>query len=498
MGFSHFRTPEYLYRTPSGLFIFRIKVPRDCRPVIRRKELQYSLKTRCIYTARKLVAGVLLLVQDLFNSALRGLYTERTQALATQTIKDIISQAKSGGTSYGPPLPQRQLSPSQETKAAQPSPGDESVHQGQQEELAPPSPTEGHPVPPSKALDNQALQPPSAFKFSDLTQEFFKEKKISGGWREKTEEDHRAVFGLFQETIGDLPVSTIDKATMRQFKSTIIQLPPNMRKVARYAKKSIPEIVAMKPGKTLSAHTVNKYLSRLGNLFSYAVTHGLMAVNPAGGFKVKLKSRPDEEREAYSADDLRKLFTPPDTNQPSRYWVPLIALFAGCRLEEICQLHLEDIRQEGETWIFDINARGEKVLKNLSSVRLIPIHSQLIALGLLEYAEQLRTKGESRLFPELHRRRDGYGQVISKWFQYFKKLRGIGPGKTFHSFRHTFITHLKHKQVDPFMIHELDGHAIGSETMGRYGKRYTPEILLKEAIKRIDYGLELTRVYPMK
>ena len=30
-----------------------------------------------------------------------------------------------------------------------------------------------------------------------------------------------------------------------------------------------------------------------------------------------------------------------------------------------------------------------------------------------------------------------------------------------------------------------------SETMGRYGKRYTPEILLREAIEKIDYGLEL-------
>ena len=35
------------------------------------------------------------------------------------------------------------------------------------------------------------------------------------------------------------------------------------------------------------------------------------------------------------------------------------------------------------------------------------------------------------------------------------------------------------------------GRAIDSETMGRYGKRFTPEILIKEAIERIDYGLKL-------
>ena len=42
------------------------------------------------------------------------------------------------------------------------------------------------------------------------------------------------------------------------------------------------------------------------------------------------------------------------------------------------------------------------------------------------------------------------------------------------------------------MIHELDGHTVDSETMGRYGKRFTPEILLKEAIEKIDYGIDFS------
>jgi integrase len=154
-------------------------------------------------------------------------------------------------------------------------------------------------------------------------------------------------------------------------------------------------------------------------------------------------------------------------------------------------LHLEDIRKESGVWVFDINDKHEKSLKNLSSIRLIPIHSQLIDLGLLDHVKTHKANGEHRLFPELHKRRDGYGQAVSKWFQGFKKRCGFDTGKNFHSFRHTFITHLKHKQVDPFMIHELDGHAINSETMGRYGKRYTPEILLREAIDKIDYGLDM-------
>jgi integrase len=486
MGFSRLRVPEYLYQTTSGLFIFRMKVPHDCLPAIRHRELQYSLRTRCIYSARKHLASILPFVQGLYGDIKQGLYDGYPQPEVSRIIKEGIRQAIVDFP-VSSRHPQVRLNDAK-VFAGQPQvTPDASPFSPVKEPVAPTVPV----VATASPLPAVPVPVVADVTFSDLQAAFFKEKEVTKGWRFKTEEDHRAVFNLFIEVVGNIPVKNIDKGVMREFKTTIIQLPPNMRKVARYMHKSIPEIVAMKPDKTLSAHTINKYISRLSNLFSYAVSHGYMAVNPAGGFKVKLQSRPDEEREAYSTDDLKKLFSNPETSRPSYYWSPLIALYSGCRLEEICQLHLADIRQEDGVWIFDINDKGEKNLKNLSSVRLIPIHPRLIDLGLLEYAQGLKTKGETRLFPELPRRRDGYGQTVSKWYQLYKKRCGIADGKTFHSFRHTFITHLKHKQVDPFMIHELDGHTINSETMGRYGKRYTPEILLREAIEKIDYGIGL-------
>jgi integrase len=259
---------------------------------------------------------------------------------------------------------------------------------------------------------------------------------------------------------------------------------------------SVDEVIASKPKKTLTVTTINKYIRRLSGFFNYAVRNGYMLVNPAEGMKIKTQQRADQEREAYTIEDLQKLFDADGFKRGKHSycrWAPLIALYSGCRLEEICQLHLDDIRQEEGVWVFDINDKNEKRLKTRSSARLVPIHLRLIDLGLLEYVEKLRASGENRLFPELRQRRDGYGQTVSKWFQRYKKICGISEGKTFHSFRHTFITHLKHKQVDPFMIHELDGHTIESETMGRYGKRYTPEILLREAIEKIDYGLTFTQ-----
>lgn len=74
----------------------------------------------------------------------------------------------------------------------------------------------------------------------------------------------------------------------------------------------------------ISTHTINKYLSRLSNLFTYGVSHGYMNNNPASGLKVKLRPRPDQERKAFNSEDLQKLFNELPTLHPYMSWSPLI------------------------------------------------------------------------------------------------------------------------------------------------------------------------------
>ena len=336
----------------------------------------------------------------------------------------------------------------------------------------------------------------SKLAFTEIQNRYITEIEKGENWTEKTKDENLSIFALFVRAMGDLDITSIDRKVMSEYKSMLMQLPPNLNKGAKYQGMDLKEIIAQKPPKTLTVNTLNKYMRRLSGVFNYAVRNGYMPSNPAEGIQIKSQKRADQEREAYNTEDLQKLFDSEEYKEGTHrasyaFWTPYIALYSGCRLEEICQLHLADIRQEGGVWVFDINNKEEKKVKTRASARLIPIHPHLIQLGLLEHVETLKTKGETRLFPELSQRRDGYGQTVSKWFQRYKERCGIGEGKTFHSFRHTYITHLKHKQVDSFMLHELDGHTIDSETMGRYGKRYTPDILLREAIEKIDYGLDL-------
>jgi site-specific recombinase XerD len=89
--------------------------------------------------------------------------------------------------------------------------------------------------------------------------------------------------------MGDLNITDIDRKVMSSFKDTLMKLPPNLNKSPKYRDKSIEQIIASKPTKTLAPLSINKILTRMGSLFIYAVHNGYMQVNPADGLKMKIK-----------------------------------------------------------------------------------------------------------------------------------------------------------------------------------------------------------------
>jgi integrase len=351
--------------------------------------------------------------------------------------------------------------------------------------------------------DGHSSEPePQGEVVSQVVERLAAEKIKTGEWTAKTEADYRAAFHLFTQIVGDVPVKKIDRKTIDGYKQTLMKLPPNLSKLPKCQGKTIPEILAMAFNRTMAPDTVNRNLARVNVLFNYAEIHGLVDRNPATGLQLKNKKRDDELRDVFTPGDLRKLFhsrlyLKDEHTQSYTFWVPVFGLFTGARIEEICQLHLDDIRQEDGVWVLDINAKDEKHLKNPGSARLIPIHPFLMDdLRIIQYAESLQEKGEKRLFPELRRLRDGYSQRVSKWFNdRYKKACGITEeGKVFHSFRHTFINALKqNRKVDAYLISELVGHSVQSITMSRYGKRYEPK-KLRDAIKTVKFDVNLSHL----
>lgn len=72
------------------------------------------------------------------------------------------------------------------------------------------------------------------------------------------------------------------------------------------------------------------------------------------------RKRADQQRAAFTRDDLKTIFCDPKEygkdriTRPDYFWAPLFGLFTGCRLEEICQAYVKDIRKEEGVWILDV------------------------------------------------------------------------------------------------------------------------------------------------
>src|SRR5262249_27843927 len=134
--------------------------------------------------------------------------------------------------------------------------------------------------------------------------------------------------------------------------------------------------------------------------------------------------------------------------------LPLIGLYTGMRLEEIAQLRPGDVQEVQGVWCFNVNADAGKKLKTEHSRRYVPIHSALVAAGLLNHVAEAQAQRVERLWSDIERGNDGfYSSPFSKWFGRYKRAIGIAnPKLSFHSLRHTVIDHLKQKGVEEVAI----------------------------------------------
>lgn len=132
----------------------------------------------------------------------------------------------------------------------------------------------------------------------------------------------------------------------------------------------------------------------------------------------------DDRRRAFDESDLKKLFETEEYRKgllfdnPYRHWVPLIALYTGCRSGEASQLCVEDIKKEEGTgiWYFDFVKGEGQTLKSKESKRKVPIHGDLKKLGFFTYVEQQKGAGKKQLFSQLSADSIGHwGGLIGRW-----------------------------------------------------------------------------------
>ncbi|WP_162002836.1 site-specific integrase [Microvirga tunisiensis] len=333
----------------------------------------------------------------------------------------------------------------------------------------------------------------------------------------KQEAQHR----LFKEVIGAKTlVTAIDREKARKLLDTVKALPSNATK--RFPKKTTGEVLRLAEArglKPMSVTTANSYMSAFVSLMDFAVKEHLIEKNPATGLRLAGDGlRRKDRRLPFTSSDLACIFAAPlytgclddergyacpgpDRPRRGRFWVPLISLYSGMRLNEACQLSEDDIVVEDGTDIILIRSDedGLKRVKTHAGHRFVPVHPELRRIGFLEYVAKIRADHppKARLFPELTVASTGYiSDNFSKWFAHFLDKVGIQEGrKNFHSFRHTFRDALRNAEVPQDRVRELGGWS-SSSTEDDYGSGTRPSMLAKD-IAKVGYdGLDLRHLYP--
>jgi len=461
--------------TSSGIFYFRLTVPERLRFAMGKREIKQSLRTGLRSEAVLAAMRCYLKAQELFQQ-LEDTMTERRKTTIEEELAAISSPGnghiglitgtmkKPDGTEVTFNIEREDAAEEAQIAAQLLGAGNSTLPQQQPQDTA-------------QELEN--------IKLSKVIKKCVQEHRRLDAWTEKTAEENQGIFQIVVDILRNPPIETIGRKEVQTVKQVFLGLPPNYKKI--YPGKTVGQAVTAHKGKApIALTTMKKYARRTSYLFSWAVDNNYCFNNPFAEMSFPGKSTPaHKQRKRFNRTDIDKLLDPEHFNLHSlrktySYWLLLLGLYTGARINELCQLHLEDIYEVDGIFIIDINEdTPDKRLKlGDGNARLIPIHPKLIEHGFLDYAKKLRKQKTKRLFPELKKGRDGYGQTASKWFTRYRKTCGVvEKGKTFHSFRHTLIDELKQRNAEMSKLKAIVGHTDTSITGGRYGKPYRPDVL---------------------
>ena len=301
-------------------------------------------------------------------------------------------------------------------------------------------------------------------------------------------------------------LSSITTAESRAYKEHLQLTPANAKKkYADLSPSASVKAASRDNANLLSVTSQNNYLQSLSTLYKYAAQElDYQGDNP---FKGRSNSKAAkkiqrEQRNSFSRDQLQRLFRSPIytgckslsscykkgsliPKESHKYWVPLIGLYTGMRMQEILQLYIVDIYKTNEIWIFDLNENHEdQRLKTPQSKRLVPLHRDLLNLGFIEFVE---TRRSERLFTDAKASSDGtYSSTFSKWFsRYLEKVELKTDKTSFHSFRHNLKDFFRQTGESDELAENFMGRTTGT-TGEAYGSGFSVQ-RLNEAIQKISF-----------
>lgn len=467
---------RYVVRHTSGFWYFRRSIPRGLQHRLRskwRKEIRLSLRTRSLSAARRRVPLCLLVTDHLLHRCAVAdtqsdveraieLYEEKLRA-GLDALEALDTAQQSGDP--------RKVDLALELCTLV---GDEALGLAAKHYESTQSPSSHCAKNNGESVTPPLSTPAWGEAVVPLVEEYLGKKEATDQLAVKTLEEYRHILTTFLRLAEVERTSEITSDALRAYSQRVACLPLNSGRAVRTGE-----------GKaSIGQTTQNKHLKVTKSFLLWLEE---LKILPSGSAKVLKAFQPTKPKrnnyEAFTGEELVAIFQHPIWAEgrfkaPHMYWVPLIGLFSGARLGEICQLRSCDVEKLDGVWCFTFTHEAGS-LKNESSRRSVPIHKRLISLGITRFAQ--RADGEELLFLELSKNKS-LSSPVSKWFARILQAVGVkkraptgrlGRNKSFHSFRSTLATELHRRGIGADSAAVILGHATTGITYGTYGKHLT-------------------------
>lgn len=297
--------------------------------------------------------------------------------------------------------------------------------------------------------------------------------------------DYNRVLAWSKSWFGsDTALKSINIDHVRGFRDQLGKVPANNSGPLDFA------MANAKAGRGICSKTQGKYFSLLSSFLNWCVEEGYLSKSPMGSLKINAHISKKSGKRPLSITELDELlrspiftgfqsyhyWTQPGSlrKQTPDFWCFMIGMLSGMRIGEIVTLCKGNVRLEGQTYVFDVNEDADnKTVKSDAGIRLVPVHSRLLELGLLDWIKLTCKGGPTKpLFPSLTSQKEGDpASKLSKRLNRYLEKVGIKSNKTisFHSLRHGFVDQLRNSNVEEYIIHKVIGHA-GQSVTSLYGK----------------------------
>jgi integrase len=360
-------------------------------------------------------------------------------------------------------------------------------------------------------------------RFTEVIDEVCAALQAENSWNSDLSQRQR-IMKSFAWFTGDKRLCDYRPSDIARYKRALVNLPNNF-KWGDYAHLPAAEVLLAFPSRPeqnrRSDRTINRDLSTMSKVageLSKTAWKPAAAVgsimNFAEQFNSVVESDDEPDRMPWTEAHLRVFFSSPIYHggggcgrrlkpapaprvwHDATYWVPLIAAYSYMSREEICGLEIADVLIDASVPFFAVRKNMTKSLDGITKAglktknrnRVVPIHPELLRLGLAAYVASIAAEGRESLFPELYRpdlsTRGGKRfwassfryQVDAVTMELELPVTSKGKEADFHSFRTFGGSQFEASGTKQLTVDRILGHAPSGTGPRKYSRlRFTVE-----------------------